>query len=577
MRLEQFVTTYQNRAPNIAWLLGAGASASSGISTAGDMIWDFKRRLYCAAHKLQLRTLPDLSNASFRKRIQESFANDPRFPQPYTAEEYSFYFEELHKTEADRRKYIDQAVASATPSYGHLCLAAMFATGKANLVWTTNFDRVVEDAAAKVFATSGKLIVSTPDTSTVAGEALAENRWPILVKLHGDFQSRKLKNTSPELQHQDQQLRETFLSAGQRFGLAVIGYSGRDTSIMSAIEAALINKNSFPAGLFWLHRADSPPSERVRAVFEKARALKIDAHLVEAETFDEVMGDLLNQQEHVPVSILEKITAHAPRLSNAPVEMSNGRHPLIRLNALPITDSPRSCRRISCTVGGYSEIREAVAAARVELITARKNIGVLAFGADEDIKAAFSKYKITEFDLHVIETRRLRYDSAELNLIYDGLAKAISRELPLVPKRSRGKLDFVADSSRLESKDLDRLKSACGALTGIIPGTKLRWFESIRCKVELRSNKLWLLITPSVWAEESDNERARYSVSSFLKERLAPRYNNNYNSILEAWIAVLLGQSESRVFSAFKDPIGVNASFTIARRTAFTLGKAGRR
>jgi len=37
---------FQLRGAQIMWFLGAGASRSAGIKTAGDMIWDFKQRLY---------------------------------------------------------------------------------------------------------------------------------------------------------------------------------------------------------------------------------------------------------------------------------------------------------------------------------------------------------------------------------------------------------------------------------------------------------------------------------------------------------------------------------------------------
>jgi hypothetical protein len=50
MKLDEFLRLHALRAPNVAWLLGAGASAAAGIPTAFDMIWDFKRTLFCAAH-----------------------------------------------------------------------------------------------------------------------------------------------------------------------------------------------------------------------------------------------------------------------------------------------------------------------------------------------------------------------------------------------------------------------------------------------------------------------------------------------------------------------------------------------
>jgi hypothetical protein len=43
---------------------------------------------------------------------------------------------------------------------------------------------------------------------------------------------------------------------------------------------------------------------------------------------------------------------------------------------------PTVCRRVVCSIGGYSEIAEAVEQAGVEILFARVQPGVLAFGAD---------------------------------------------------------------------------------------------------------------------------------------------------------------------------------------------------
>src|SRR5687768_9632914 len=43
---DDFARRFSLRAPKLMWFLGAGASAAAGIPTAGDMIWEFKQRLY---------------------------------------------------------------------------------------------------------------------------------------------------------------------------------------------------------------------------------------------------------------------------------------------------------------------------------------------------------------------------------------------------------------------------------------------------------------------------------------------------------------------------------------------------
>ncbi len=44
---DDFARRFSLRSPNLMWLLGAGASASAGIPTAGDMVWEFKTNSIC--------------------------------------------------------------------------------------------------------------------------------------------------------------------------------------------------------------------------------------------------------------------------------------------------------------------------------------------------------------------------------------------------------------------------------------------------------------------------------------------------------------------------------------------------
>src|SRR5690606_8596045 len=55
-----FLRLFQLRASQIMWFLGAGASRAAGIKTAGDMIWDFKQRLYRSQKKLPPSAITDI-------------------------------------------------------------------------------------------------------------------------------------------------------------------------------------------------------------------------------------------------------------------------------------------------------------------------------------------------------------------------------------------------------------------------------------------------------------------------------------------------------------------------------------
>ncbi len=83
------------------------------------------------------------------------------------------------------------------------------------------------------------LTVAALDSADRARRCLQEPAWPLLVKLHGDYQSQELKKTAEELQAQDPALDQVLVGACNRFGLVVIGYSGRDASVIDALREAL--------------------------------------------------------------------------------------------------------------------------------------------------------------------------------------------------------------------------------------------------------------------------------------------------------------------------------------------------
>jgi hypothetical protein len=290
---------------------------------------------------------------------------------------------------------------------------------RVRIVWTTNFDRLIEDAFVSVCGSSSELVVAALGEPTVAREALNEGRYPMLIKLHGDYHSRRLKNTSAELMEQDQTMRLAFVDSCQRFGLAVVGCSGRDKSVMDALTAAVDSGIGFPKGLFWFVRSLDDVGEAVRDLIGRAQSSGVDAHLVQADTFDELTADAVNQTADVDLTALKQLRAAQSRVSPAPLPRRDGAHPILRLNAIPVTQAPTLCRLVQCGIGGTAEVRAAVERAGAQVVAARCRAGVIAFGEDNEVRRAFAPYGIDVFDVHPNEERRFHTESAELGLVYD--------------------------------------------------------------------------------------------------------------------------------------------------------------
>ena len=92
--------------------LGAGASASAGLPTAIDMIWEFKQKLYVSQRRGSLPTVSDLSHPLVRARLQ-AHVDSLGLPPSGAPDEYADLFEAVYPAESDRQKFLDAKVAGA--------------------------------------------------------------------------------------------------------------------------------------------------------------------------------------------------------------------------------------------------------------------------------------------------------------------------------------------------------------------------------------------------------------------------------------------------------------------------------
>ncbi len=553
------------------WLLGAGASRAAGIKTAWDMIWDFKRSIYRSHKGVPESALPDNTDARARRLIQRFFDDAGTYPPLDDAAEYSAYFEAAYHAESDRRRYIDEAVSSARSTHGHRVLAALMQQSLCDIVWTTNFDRLVEDAAAALFGTTGRLTHGDLNNPTNVLAAISESRWPVYGKLHGDFQSRSLKNTITELQAQDATLRQAFINACRTRGLAIVGYSGRDTSVMDALRAA-ISDGGLPQGLFWFYRGDGEMFSAVSDLITYARECGVEAHLVEAQGFDEAMSEVatfLPELEGLAVSFRKE---RAGRRAALTAQKRGGAFPVIRTNAFAITAYPQIARLIDCTIGGTREVRDTLEAAGKRGVATRIRDGVIAFGDDEDLRAAFSSHDIVGWNTHPILEARLIRESGERALLRETLFRTIAERAGVDLMYRRGETLALADSTSTPRERFRGLKDPAD-VHGIVPGTGVQWREACGLRLDFKDGRLWMLLEPRLvihWNDEVGGEEADRA-KDFTRERTARRYNSQANELLDSWRTILLGSDVGQV-TLVAGPFlrGIGASFTVDTTSGFS-------
>ena len=554
---DDFARRFSVRGANLMWLLGAGASNAAGLPTAHDLVVEFKRMLYVSQSGRSVRS-GDLAEPAMRNRI-EAHVESLGLPEGGDPDEYAAFFEAAFPVGADRAKFIDGQLAGAKPSYGHMALASLMSAGLCRLVWTTNFDTLVADACAAVFRTTGSLTTATLDAPELARNAIAGERWPLEVKLHGDFRSHRLKNTRDELRRQDHELRRMLVDCAGRFGLVVAGYSGRDDSVMRTLEGGLAKTKPFPAGLFWLQRDGDSPAVRVKELLDHAVEAGVDAALVEIENFDQALRGLANLCDEVDGEALSRFALDRRYWTPAPRSPGRGSWPVVRLNALPVAESPTHCRRADCEIGGTAEVREA--AVDTSVIAVRSRVGVLAFGSDVEVRRAFDPYGVKDFDLHALDAgsrmeRSLLHDALRAALIRGGgLAAVPDNRWALVPARPR---DACWNPLR-------RLVKTLGGELGT--DGEMRWHEGISTRLEWSGERLWLVFNPrTVFEGVTDDNKA--VAADFARERTVRRYNRRLNDLFDFWSRYLGEAQEDLRALGIGD--GVDAAFRIGSTTAFS-------
>ncbi len=540
------------------------------------MIWDFKQRLYRSEKKLPPSAITDIGEPEVQRKLQSHFDALGRFPPAGSEAEYSAYFEATYHSPRDRRAYLDELIARGEPSFGHLALALLMAEKLCRIVWTTNFDRVLEDAVAKVLRSTRRLVTADLGDPGKFRRAFEEGRWPVYGKLHGDYHSEALKNTKAELRTQDEEMRSSLVKSCQAHGLAVVGYSGRDASVMEAFGEALDDGRGFPGGLFWFKRSQDNLFEAVVDLIERARKLGIDAHVVEAEAFDELFVDLVRYLPQTAEKLASLDSNVRPRVRSATPRRSERSTPAIRMNALAVVSRPALCRLVDCDIGGFTEIKQAIVSAGVDVVASRVQQGVIAFGRDADVRKAFEPFDIKAFDTHPLPAQRLSRETGERGLVREALFRAVGQGANLELKRRGRTALLLPDPAQVAPSVFNGGGvQAVKRVSGVVDGTSVSWTEACSLRLDYRLDRIWLLIQPMVVTDlpEDAPEDVVEAIREFVRERRAGRHNRKANALLDGWISLMFGGEQSVRYRAFSIGDGVDAEFELLRTSAFS-GKA---
>jgi|GEM_PF-313576 len=251
---------------SFAFFLGAGCSITSGIPAAGRLVID---EWLPHLRALRAPSAPDL----LRWASQEI----PNFNASSASASYGEVMKQLFRYPQERQREIERLCAVGVPGFGYATLANLVTVGNGhfNVVLTTNFDDLVEDAMI-FFAGERPLVIRH---ESLARFIRPTRTKPTVVKLHGDHHLAPY-NTAQETESLDVEIENAVRTVLHDRGIIFIGYSGNDAGIAAMLSR--LPSNALPFGVYWVNGAE--PSGTLRPWLDQRDAVWIDT-----PDFDEIM------------------------------------------------------------------------------------------------------------------------------------------------------------------------------------------------------------------------------------------------------------------------------------------------
>lgn len=265
------------------FLLGAGASKESGVPTAEELISMWKEKIYCSENQ------EDSQEHLTTEIIQNWLDKQKIYPPDGSVEEYVHYAENYLIDEIARRAFFENIFIDKEPSKGYRTLCLLIEFGFTKTILTTNFDRLIMKASQSANIECREITVESADQISLP----MHRKFFHSIALHGDYRYSRLKNTSKELEFQDKHFTSFLVNQLYQKDLIILGYSGRDNSLMEIIEKAYNEPGC--GSIYWL--SYNEPSENLRNLLldidkfrlSNKRNEQRNIYLVKTEGFDDAV------------------------------------------------------------------------------------------------------------------------------------------------------------------------------------------------------------------------------------------------------------------------------------------------
>ena len=282
-QLVKAVREGRSNSERFCFIIGSGASVSSGIPTGAGLEAQWMKEMEESPGLDEIgevaKTLEEHLEYKFEK-IREAWEETKKsgtpLPSDYYFDLYKLRFFPNHR---NGYHYLEKIMANRNPGFGYHPLALMLTDGSgSNLVITTNFDSLIEDAL--FFYTDDKpLVINHELLAEYAGDPNIKR--PVIAKVHRGIFFDPL-NQPEETNGLKGIWRDVLASVFQSYTPIVIGYGGGDNSLMNFLEDSELKMKN---GIYWCYfEKYGLPSEKIQRLIKDK-----NGYLVRTAGFDATM------------------------------------------------------------------------------------------------------------------------------------------------------------------------------------------------------------------------------------------------------------------------------------------------
>lgn len=526
-------------------LLGAGASITSGIQSAYDCIWEWKKDIYLSKNINASDYYKNYKDELVRKSIQKWLDSQGEYPQLDSNEEYSFFAERAYPISDDRRKYFQSLMENKQPYIGYKLICLLAEHNIIKSVWTTNFDGLIVRSAHQNGLTP--IEINLDNVERIYRNQ--SNKELLVIALHGDYKFSSLKNTTDELDTQN----EVFIASLSNYhidkNLIIIGYSGRDKSLMDALKNAFTRKGA--GRLYWCGYGDYI-SDEVKDLLTTVRKAGREAHFIATDGFDKTVI-------HLAKSAFEDNDSSSQEIQNA-LESSKNEEYLKTDFSLNFSKTSKYIKSNLHPVVFPKEVfqfeidyKDSKPWGFLKEICNTNNIcavpfkgKVFAIGTLTDISNAFKGVLRSDIKREPICKNDIENVTAFKSLMLQAILKNFATNIT-VSSNYKNKVWLT----NFDNKDQN---------------TKIHKALFVSLYFDDNPKFGYLTFTPTLHLT-SDHEISKSQRLKISKYYLDKLYNNKYDEILENWNKILF--SESRIKFEYPQGSGSSFEFKISSNAAF--------